>query len=141
MPQYDNITDIASTVVKLSDGIGTYRFQPRGGTLWIDKEISSIGFDGGIENVDWKSVFAFSSVASSIDNFRIGARDYYWRVDQALTEDAYLGGPLEWDDDTNWDDDGFFGDATWLSLAKYKLKESPGWPDDGFWDDDGIWPA
>ena len=106
MGQYDILTALSSSDIILSDTIGTYRLQSRTGILWVDKELTSLGFDG-VENTDWQSVYAYSHPSSSIDNFRVGARDLHWRVDQALTPLGFGGGGVE--------------NTDWANIDKFKL--------------------
>ena len=86
MAQYRIITSANPLI--LSDGTDTFRYAVRSDNLFLDQEVTSLGFDGD-EDTDWKNL---EEVISSGDNsYRHGVRDLSWVTDGAITATGFLG--------------------------------------------------
>lgn len=97
MAQYTSIT--AGNPIILSDNTDTFRLDVRSSILYIDQEITGLGF-GGVEDTDWSSIDSFVLPDSPGLEFRVGVRDGYWVIDQTYDPDIF---GFDGDEGFDWD--------------------------------------
>jgi len=100
MAQYIEIT--LGNPHELTNNISTFRYNVSGGILYLDQEITALGFSG-VENTDWASIENHTGGGTGV--FRLGVRSAHWNVDEEL------------------DGTGFTGveNVNWINIEKHKL--------------------
>jgi len=92
MAQYTTIS--TGNPLEITNNIDTFRYNVSSSLLYLDKEITSLGFDGA-ENVDWASITAYTGGGLGI--FRLGVRSLHWVMDEILTPTGFIG-----DENIDW---------------------------------------
>ena len=100
MAQYTEI--FAGNSLEITNNINTFRYDVRAGDLYLDQEITVLGFSG-VEGVDWDSIEIHSG--GGVGRFRVGARSLHWVVDETLDATGFAGAE----------------DVNWVNITKNKL--------------------
>ena len=91
MAQYTIIeTGTPSYPFALTDTVDIIRYQVREGVLYLDQEMTKLGFnEGGVENVDWGTIESYADSGGGI--YRYGVRDTCFVLDCTINEDGFSG--------------------------------------------------